>query len=201
MSVTAAWIGQQRGVAPEHMRVEIAPGVTVPRFAYIDVADEPGIPLTINLSVVLDGDTYRVDLMKIRRTAPGDDVNLVALRSVRVHEFVQRGLSDIAHDANGNPFSPLAPLDEDVLSGYRAEPGGAATLQAVAMTYRMATLLSMRPAKAVRERFRLTEATATVWIRRARDRGILEPAGRKVEPLPLHTFEFVQRDVFEDQDV
>ena len=80
------------------------------------------------------------------------------------------------------PFSQAAPLIEnaEVQRIRRDGPGDDRSLLWVARIYRIAVALNQRPAKAVQDMLGLTPPNASIWIRRARDRRLLDDSPAEV---------------------
>ncbi|MBK4347238.1 hypothetical protein [Lacisediminihabitans changchengi] len=168
-------------------KVSALPDLVFPRYVRIEVEDEPGTSVDFVLLAVFDlaAHRYVVDSIEVRRRAPGDDVNAVALRSVRVQEFLRRGLMDAIGTAESvetaDGYMPPTLSEKRAAEIRFAGPSDLATLTWVARFYARAEALSMQPARAVQESIGIPAPTASVWIRRARDRGLLSPLGVQPE--------------------
>lgn len=156
--------------------VNLHPGLFLPKAVEIEVFNEPGVELQLEIDVIYDQvlRRYVATEVKARRKREGQEINSLSLRSVRIQEILRRGLSGVvrveSEDGEVMPF-PLSPMRaaEIVALG----PSNRETLLWIARVYRVAEVLNLRPAKEVQDQFGLKVSTAAVWIRRARDTGAL----------------------------
>ena len=161
--------------------VHMEPDLWFAKYAFIDVHDEPRMPLDVSLRVVFDraAGQYMVDSMTLRRKKgigdyPGATVlNSVALREIPVQELLRQLGPSVHIGSVDGPRMPEELTAEQAANLKAAGPRDRETLLWVARIYTVAHALNQAPGKAVQEQLRLTGATASVWIRRARDRGLL----------------------------
>ncbi|WP_376918014.1 hypothetical protein [Agromyces tardus] len=142
--------------------------------------DDPAIDarITLQASYDLAAGRYVIDSVTAARADGGEEVNGAMLRDLRLQEYVRDGLTALgAVELEGSGAFRL----EDVVARradiVAAGPSDPDTLRWVARIYRAAEIVSARPAKAVQDALGLTQPTATVWIRRARDRRLIFPFG------------------------
>lgn len=162
------------GTRPIHLEPDLS---VVPRFT-IQVRGEPDLAFDVRLTVVLDVEAKRfvVDEVTASKRHPGPEITGEMLRAVRVQDYMRKGFQGLVGvvAADGNLLlretemvarTDRLQLPEDVTT--------LGTLRWVARVYRVAALRSEPPAKSVAERLGLNQRTATRWIARARQEGLL----------------------------
>ena len=179
MTIETRYVTYAAGDPETHVGVE--PDLWFEKYAHIEVTDDPRLPLDVTLRVVFDraAAQYMVDSMTLRRKKasgayPGPTVlNSVALREVPVLELL-RNLGPSVHIGSPTGMKMADTLSADEAEAIKAAgPSNGETLLWVSRIYTVAHALNQPPGKAVQEQLRLTGPTASVWIRRARDRGLL----------------------------
>lgn len=154
-------------------RVQLPPDLWLPRYANIAVRDEPELDVDLDIKVSFDAyaGRYVADSIHLVRRAAGEGVNTVAIRAVPVQEYL-RALSGTAY--YGIPPQPMPEkLPEELVAEIKADGPSNESLRWVARIYTIAEAFNLPPGQAVREQLGMPTPTASVWIRRARDRGIL----------------------------
>ena len=116
------------------------------------------------------------------------------MRALRLQEYIQRGLGSIAQVEGPEGARMPSALGEDEAAAIRAEgPSNVDTLRWVARLYSVAWALHLPPALYVQEQLRLTRPTTSVWLRRARDRGLLtDPMDRDQDWLTEADYQIVR---------
>lgn len=155
----------------------IEPDLALPRYALIHVVDEPDLIFDIDLAVYFDQSRRRYEVHSMTTTARrtwDSRVSTFALRDVAVDDLLRRGLGAQVHI--GSMDGPVIPevLDAAEAAAIRAAGiGDDETLRWVARIYARADALLQAPLAEVQRQLQMPRPTASVWLRRARDRGFL----------------------------
>jgi hypothetical protein len=175
-------------------RVDVGDQVAVGADLYAPSRQED-IPADIAAVLVLDGRRYVVEELRITRQDDGPPITSELIRKIPVHAII-RSTASLAVELrparafDGRPDLQLAVLRagiEDMIvrtvedlalspdDRKRLVAAGPTdeTLLWVARVYILAELAGDPPAKVVRETFGVPTSTAGYWIRRAKDRKIL----------------------------
>ena len=159
---------------PYH-RSFLAPDLWIPAYANIAVRDEPGIDVDLDIKVSYDPFVGRsvADSIHFVRRAAGGGVNTVAIRAVPIQEYLRALRGNVYYGVL--PEAKLMPgaLPGGFVAQIREDGPSAESLRWVARIYTVAEVFNQPPGQAVREQLGMPTPTASVWIRRARDRGIL----------------------------
>lgn len=135
--------------------------------------DSPDLPCLVEVEATFQGERYEVTSLRCSQR-PGDSgVSTDGLRRIRVHHLVTAMLVEHLWKGSTHVFEdrPVRPRVSDE-----------ATLRYVAMIYRSAFVVQADPGKAVAQNLELPPATASRWIKRAREQGfITETAPRRQE--------------------
>jgi hypothetical protein len=165
--------------------VHIEPDLYFPKFVELDVTDEPDMDVDAKIALTFSTSQgrYVADSITVKRRA-GGDVNAITLRAVRVQDLIQRGTRNLPvyESTRGRVALSAALTAEQVDAIHRLGPSQDEALRWAARVYLIAAALNMAPAKAVADQLGLTTPNASVWIRRARDRGLLSEPPRDVPP-------------------
>lgn len=160
--------------------VEVAPDLRLPKYLEAFVVGEPDIEVDLRISAVLDESLgrYVTDVLELRRRSSGDDITGAVLRSVRVQDYLRRAVRDALRDGQVSAGSALFDVEfelrpDDAAKVRALGPSSPEAMRWTARIYRFAAAVNERPAKAVQEQLGLTVPNASVWIRRARDTGVL----------------------------
>ena len=160
--------------------VQLGSDLLVPRLvSIVETEDYEGGSLTIRIDAEFSETLSRYRVAKLVVEADGDELEVASttLRAVRVQEILSAGLVQVAEFRLLSGETWPWPLREDLVSFVtKSGPSSLAAMEWVARIYMMAQALRVRPASAVRTQLGLTLPTASVWIRRARDRGFLPDA-------------------------
>lgn len=154
--------------------VSVLPDLRFPRYAAIDVTKDERSELDVSLGLVFDPQEFRyvVDTMTVNRRNQWSEVNGAALRTIPVQEYVRSlqwaGRIEPSGETVPNPFPPERA--EEIKRNGPSDPN---SLLWLARIYVVANALSRPPGKAVQEALDMPAPTASVWIRRARDRGLI----------------------------
>ena len=147
-----------------------------PAGVLIDVVGEPDLTVDVFLRAAFDRELLRyvTASVEVRQRDGGPEVTGAELRSIRVQQYLREGLLGAIEVGYGpDNLMPLQVTEEKRAEIKLEGPSSKETLRWVGMIYRAAEAVSMRPAKAVQDQLGLTQATASVWIRRARDTGMM----------------------------
>jgi hypothetical protein len=145
--------------------VSIPPLRPLPRWVTIDVFDEPDIEFALEIKAVLDAAEIRyvADTLRVKRASTASpEITNAALRPLRLHEYMRRGLLQVLPH-----LRDLGDGVQQVATEYGSN--SRQTLTAVAEVFLAAQILNEPPAKAVQSAFKISAPTASAWIRRARD--------------------------------
>lgn len=149
-------------------------GVNVPIQAkYSDLSTEglESVELTIDL---VDGTLAPIAVTAV--ATPGHAVDGTSLRDIPVHELATAAIGEFllrCVDDEEGAFEPMEPLEFDAEAIRSAGPTDE-SLRVVADIYEIARLMGDPPARQVEKTLNMPRTTASKWIRRARERGILE---------------------------
>lgn len=117
---------------------------------------------------------YYLKEFSARAAGPSTEITGAALRNIKVQSLLRdaiSGMVQIEFEGGGHfDVENIAAARDEITS---AGPSSSEAMLAVARVYRAAQIASERPAKAVQDVLGLTQPTATLWIRRARDLGLL----------------------------
>jgi hypothetical protein len=148
--------------------VDVGNGVHVFESVQIDF-DGPDLPWKVDLEAEIIGERYEITRLSFTRREGDEAITGENLRRVALGELATDLLTYAAtRGAQTKKSSHL----------YREKPtrprlSDDATLEYVARIYRLAHVTHADPAKAVAQNLELPPATASRWIRRARDKGHL----------------------------
>lgn len=174
--------------------VDVCPDLRLPRYAAIDVTNDDRSTLDLSLRLVFDEHAaqYVVDTLIAHRRDGNTNVDGVALRKVPVQEYMREieWAATIADTGEVMPNPLSAHIVEDV---KRRGPSDLDGLRWVARVYAAAHAFRRAPARAVQEQLSMPTPTASVWIRRARDRGLLLGAGDEALHMDQEEFERAKR--------
>lgn len=118
---------------------------------------------------------YVVDGLTVHRRTPEISVDGVTLRSLAVQEMIGEMNMAVPIVGAGEEMPEVLP-DDLVASIKKAGPSDIESLRWLARVYVRAYAFRRPPAKAVQEQLKMPAPTASVWIRRARDRGLFPDA-------------------------
>jgi hypothetical protein len=144
--------------------------------------DLGGAPYIVKLG--LDLRANRVCPVTVNVTAPegSPPVTSTTLRAVRVqdlfHDAIIRGALPARVEATGTggtSFDVLSPLTEQDVELIRLRGPVRESLEWTARLYDVAQKIGLHPAQHVERALGLPRTTATKWIRRARDMGLISP--------------------------
>lgn len=173
-------------------RFEVAPGISIwPEIRIVEslaqFSDAPDAASFTVTALVAYSNTLRryvVGCLEVSRNDDAREVSNALIRTIRIQHLVRFAVimtspSTELDDPEGWFYSTL--LDARMRNVEKVEvpfaTNDAEGLSAVAYVYRIAEISNMSPAKQVAEVFNLERRTATNWIKRARERGFLEPTG------------------------
>jgi hypothetical protein len=160
--------------------VELELGLVFPKFVELTLTDDDELPFDVEINLVFEkaAGRYVAESVRTARRNGVGEITTGGLRAVRVQELIQLGTDSLTEVVLANVDPSIQVLSDDHLAEIKAAgPGNRESLIWVARIYLVAMALNSPPAKAVAEKLQLSTPTASVWIRRARDRGILtEPA-------------------------
>jgi hypothetical protein len=158
--------------------VHVGNDLYAPEHVELTVTGVEGIGADLTGVLQLEGRRYVVQELRITRQDAGEPITSELIRGIAVQKLVrgvvrasvQLRIAPPSHEGISKAVV-LAPKERDrlVVAGPTDE-----TLLWVARIYVIAELAGDPPAKAVRESLGIPESTANNWIRRAKDRGILD---------------------------
>lgn len=192
MAIRAQWLGWSAD--DPATTALVSPDLVFPKYLDAYVVNESELDVDLRISAVFDADLerYVVDRLEARRKVPGGDINGTSIRALRVQDYLRTAVRNALRVGQVRERSPMFNMEfelraEDAPSIRQLGPSSEEALTWVARIYKFAVAVSDPPARAVQEQLGISVPTASVWIRRARDRGIL------VEPSPLSTAESQER--------
>jgi hypothetical protein len=155
------------------------PDLVLPREVQISVEDEPELDMDLTIDVEYDDKLQRYVARRVEaRARDGQEIRGANLRAVRVQQYVQEGLNGAVTVSRKDGRELEFPIAEDLARELiAAGPSNQRTMLYVARIYRMAEIMNLPPAREIQTQLHLTAPTASVWIRRARDRGLLPQPG------------------------
>jgi hypothetical protein len=159
--------------ATELELVHVGAGLYAPPAIWVEATDTE-LPLDISAELVLDGFRYVVGKLTASQREGGAAVTGEALRAIPVQTLVRGAVADrVRLRVNGEQTDVVLPHEER----KRLADNGPTdeTLTWVARIYLTAELASDPPAKAVKEAMGIPTSTAGYWIRRAKDKGLMDP--------------------------
>jgi len=135
---------------------------------------ESGAKFTLNAIYDDTMGRYYLHALSVEAAGPASEVTGAALRELKVQSLLRDALADMVEiELQGGGFfdvRDVAAARDEITS---AGPSSREAMLAVSRVYRAAQIASARPAKAVQDVLALTQPTATLWIRRARELGLL----------------------------
>jgi hypothetical protein len=147
---------------------------------------EDALPYALDLVVVVEDGAPRCEELRASRLEGGPPVTAEGLRRVPVASIVRdaaaRAALRVERQRRGAKLTPIGENDEDFYRALRKTKARGRTrltddeLEEVATIYRAAHARGEAPTETVREVLRTSRASASRWIREARDRGFLGPA-------------------------
>lgn len=155
--------------------VHVKPDLVAPRRIPFKGEGPKGLDVDIRADLVLEGRRYAISRLEVTRTADGVSITGELLRKIPVNRivrivrtvsplvFIRRNEVDIPFDVNAKVKRQVAE------NGPTPE-----NLTWIARVYSAAELVGEQPAKQVQTTFSLPASTASYWIRRAKDRGLLD---------------------------
>lgn len=150
-----------------------APSMLVP--AVVHVAGFDGFGLTLHLHETSAG-VLRPVVVIVSSAAP-DGVTHAQLRAFRMSDLAP-GAALAAIVLGSAAPGDIRPHQSAVISDSGALSISDETVQAVAEVYRLAEYLAQHPTRYVREAFEMPRQVIDYWIKLARRRGYLPPAGK-----------------------
>lgn len=174
--------------APFHM---VGSGIVIPANGQLTVLRVPDATKQTSFRVELSGAVLRPTAVTVRSEI-GEEITATDLRAVNVKTLWRAAIVQHVHyvgattdeDGHQSPFrkSPFQ-LPDDQLEVMRLRGPERETLEYVADVYSLARTLGLAPALYVQEVFagegleQLPRTTATKWIKRARDLGLIQETG------------------------
>ena len=166
--------------AHDAVPLEIAPGIYMRLPALLTAEDSPSPGLRTRIEFLFDFDRREVQAatVAVQSQPGGDSVTGTDLRAVKVAELTAEYVPTLAMKHDG---SPVQPAPDEIAELVSRGPSNGATIQLVADLYLYADAVGLRPAKHVQEVLGLPPATASRWIRRAREARLFESAVVTIE--------------------
>lgn len=166
------------------MPIEIAPGVfiAVPGSALFEGVDLEGGMFDVKLELDMTREGIRAVAVTVASQDGATPVALTTLRAVKVWELTQRAIASAVERgyAEGSPDGPYdvtttswGQLSDQDAARLRAQGPTDEALGWVAFHHNLAAVLGLPPAKQVEVNLGLPRSTASKWVRRAREKGLL----------------------------
>jgi hypothetical protein len=163
-------------------KVHIGADIHAPTRVELTITGMEDLPADIVATMVLEGRRYVVQELRITRQNEGEPITSELIRKIPVQRLIRGLVSDAVElwilqpspEGTRNYAISLVELSEDERGRLVAAGPTDETLLWVARIYVMAELAGDPPAKSVRETFGVPTSTASYWIKRARDRKILD---------------------------
>jgi transposase-like protein len=160
---------------PEFETVLVKPDILAPRKLGLraDAAGSEFLEYDVAVELELQATgAYEIRKLTLTAVEGGPEVTTEALRGIPLRSIVRLISTSLETwaigDADAKEIASHGPTDE--------------ALTWAARTYALARLTGQSPAKVVAERFGLQPRTATNWIRRARERGLLDTGDSVLQP-------------------
>jgi len=170
----------------ERDKVHVGSDLYAPTRVELTVTGMEDIGVDYVAVLVLEGRRYAVQELRILRRDDGPPITGELLRGIPVAMLIRGAVSKLVelHMDPDVDYQLRVPEQVVITPEERRRMVGAGptddTLLWVARIYVMAELAGDPPAKSVKETLDIPTSTAGYWIRRAKDRGILEPRGEAV---------------------
>ena len=163
---------QRKSVVPT---VDLGNGTVLPAEIEFPVHGED---FTVTISAAYRPDSGRYHVRRVSVEANGDsEITGEVLRNVRVADHLAVRLRHLADDAASAAKGPVATVDGEEVFRTIGDLDG--TLKHVARWYRWAVALELPPTQTVAEKLGVPKSTASLWVTRARDRGLLTVTDRR----------------------
>lgn len=161
---------------------ELAPGLfmALPGVATIENVDLEGGLYDVELTLDMTPDGIRPTSVKVTAQAGSPHVTGTTLRAVRVWDLARHAILTGVHRGSSSASdgvtrwdlaSPALPDTE--IARLRAQGPTEETLTEVALLYNFAGVLGLPPAKFVEVNLEIPRTTASKWVRRAREKGLV----------------------------
>jgi hypothetical protein len=160
---------------------EVAPGLlmNIPGTATLTDVESAGSLLTVVMDLRMTADGVRATSIKVTASKPGEPVTSAALR-LPVAELIREVLRiAILPGRTERHADGSAVIEVGAPVGINAElirlrgPGNPESLATAARIYTIARLTGLPPVRQVSAELGMPRTTATTWIRRAREAGLL----------------------------
>lgn len=163
-----------RSVSDQTPTVQVLPDLEFARYSAVDVHTDSSGSVDVTMMVVFDevAARYMVDSLTAYRRGPSASVDGASLRTIPVQELLQLLEWNVRISGTGESMPTELPRDL-VQSIKAAGPSDPDSLRWLARVYVAAHAFHRPPAKAVQQQLDMPAPTASVWIRRARDRGLI----------------------------
>lgn len=201
MTVLASWIDVISG---EPALAELAPDLLVARYVFIEVVEEPDLAVDLRLKLFFDPavSRYTIEALEVRRRLAwasiqeAEPIDGTGLRSIRVKDYLRRGLAEKTSPIfiDRSSYREVWEFDDARARQVRnAGPSDDESLRWASRLYMRARALHQDPTVEVAEKLGIARPTASVWIRRARDRGLMPGADSIGAPMSLPEYRHVRK--------
>ena len=139
-------------------------------------------PLDLDMMIRFDedNDVYRVDRLVVQSMPDSPGVTGYFLRNLPIQRLMQLGTaSAVTIEEHYRPETIAADSPDELATARKRGPSDR-ILWSVACVYRAADIRDATPAADVADAFAIQSRTASNWIRRARERGMLETMAPEV---------------------
>lgn len=152
---------------------EIAPGIfmRLPARCIVENSPSAGLDTLIEFDYQHERRQVHVVTVAVKSSRSQESITGTDLRAVRVAELTAQHLPALAFRYDGSAVQPDSVRIADLVA---QGPASGDTMRLVADLYSYAHAVGLRPAKHVQDVLGLASATASRWIRRARDLRMLD---------------------------
>jgi len=164
---------------------EVAPGLfmAVPGVAEFEGVDLEGALYDVEMILDMTEEGIRPTSVKVTAQEGSPPVTGTTLRALRVWDLARAAIPEgLSHgvrteQADGSfvtQFDPVGDLSDEEVARLRKQGPTDETLGWVAYFYNLAGILGLPPAKQVEVSLRVPRTTASKWVRRAKEKGLIE---------------------------
>lgn len=156
--------------------------MSLPLTATFEDVDLGGSSHTVEMKLGMTTEGVRPVAVTVVPSAEGQPVTGTALRAVRVQELARhailraatRGRTETTEDGGTSTEIMSPELTDQEVELIRLRGPVRESLEVAAWLYNVACVIGVPPAKEVERGLGLPRTTATKWIKRARDMGLIE---------------------------
>ena len=165
---------------------EVAPGLfmAVPSVAGFAGVDLEGALYDVEMILDMTGEGIRPTSVKVTAQEGSPPVTGTTLRALRVWDLARAAIpAGLSHGVrteqeDGSFVTQFDPVDSDLsdeeVARLRKQGPTDETLEWVAYFYNLAGILGLPPAKQVEVSLKVPRTTASKWVRRAKEKGLID---------------------------